>query len=635
MHLCTERGPSASRTTFRQDLIVLPPGSLEDAAQQSAGFRRFSRTASRLAFGTCLLIFILLFLVPLILCVHMLLRPDTDDGNFFHHDNTRQFSVAWLVIFLTATFAMTVLMVIRRNQHPLRARTPVLLVCFVLGATGMATWAALTGPSRIMTLSCAQTHWVQNIAYPCFILPYFFRAERVIRVFAQARKVHDTTVAKGDRSSLSKSKSKRNSGIIQMQTDDGQPLLQAEEQLFRRDMLSFTSVGSNASARTDRSEMEAQQLAALRAEIADWANEWAVFRRFGLILLAFVMVSVLDTVLDGGTHFLPAISASGCDMIGNMKYVSIIGWTVLHLVEACIFLYYYRLLSTVLKEFHTRQEFVLVFFAEVLFTVIFVGLLLTQLTNREITDSVDYVVMSRSAILICISVVWPVYATYFGHHAPLFPNRMVVKSLEHVLTDPLALKHFHEYLQTDDNLIFLQFWMEVDMFKGMEACESDTDGEILNSHASRGRLETGDSSTMRRNARPNLSAPEDNNTPEARRIFVTYFTAPEDLRDDNDRLLNENGEEEIDPETLHRNRAVMKKTVPVAIIRPILEEIKRCEQQNLSVTCDIFHGAQATVFDKLQDSHHLFLRSQECKDLLYHLNGQEQLFRSLIEYNVI
>jgi len=563
----------------------------------------------------------------------MLLRPDEADGDFFHRENTQRFSIAWLVIFLTATVAMTVLMVIRRDQHPLRARTPVLLVCFVLGATGMATWAAITGPGQIAQLTCVETHWVQNIAYPLFILPYFFRAERVIRVFAQARKVHDTTVTKGERPSLSKSK--RNSGNIQVPTDDG-PLL-AEEQLFRRDMLSFTSVGSSASTRTDRSEMEAQQLAALRAEIADWANEWAVFRRLGLILLGFIMVSVLDTVLDGGTHFLPAISASGCDMIGNMKYVSIIGWTVLHLVEACVFLYYFRLLSTVLKEFHTRHEFVLVFFAEVLFTVIFVGLLLTQLTNAEITDSVDYVVMSRSAILICISVVWPVYATYFGHHAPLFPNRMVVKSLEHVLTDPLALKHFHEYLQLDDNLVLLQFWMEVDMLKGMNSfTEDETESEYHHSHVdSRGRFDTEDSNTLRRNARPVLDHPEENITPDARRIFVTYFTPPEDLREDNDRLLDENGEEDIDPETLARNRAIMTRNVPAGIIRPILLEIRRCERENQSVSKDIFHGAQQTVFDKLQDSHHLFLRSQECKDLLYHLNGQEKLFKSLIEYNVI
>merc|ERR1711933_385473 len=180
-------------------------------------------------------------------------------------------------------------------------------------------------------------------------------------------------------------------------------------------------------------------------------------------------------------------------------------------------------LNSVMKEFHTRQEFILIFCMEVLYTLIFVSLLFPGFNNSEMVHTVDYICMSRSAVFMCISILWPVYTSYFGAQVPLFPNRGVVKSLDQVLSEPLALKYFHQYMQGELNYVFLLFWMDVEMFR-----ENMDDVESMGQN-------------------------QDNFV--ARRLFNTYFRAPRDVRDEISNSFEPN------PETM-RNREMMTRMMP-------------------------------------------------------------------------
>jgi len=346
---------------------------------------------------------------------------------------------------------------------------------------------------------------------------------------------------------------------------------------------------------TSSMDLEEYQREKIREVIADWANQGTLVLWFGMTMIPFVIISIIDTSLDGKTHLLPSISANKCDMGSKlMEIMTILLWIFIHIGEASVFAWYFHKLSTVLKEFHTRQEFALIFAAEILYTTIFVALLVSINTNIEkINHAVDFVVMSRSAYFICITILWPTYSTYFGTQAPMFPNRSVLKSLHNVLQDPLALNYFHNYLRDDEtSLTLLQFWMEVDMFR-----ENTLDHE-------------------------ELGEPIEQNS--ARALFCNYFrSGTDDIQ-----ILNTKPESQ-------KHQEIMMRIIPRRTVNEIFSEIKRCENEGLSYGQDLFDDAKLIVFQRLENVYRLFLRSKECKDLLYHLNGQELLFKSLIECKVI
>jgi len=212
---------------------------------------------------------------------------------------------------------------------------------------------------------------------------------------------------------------------------------------------------------------------------------------------------------------------------------------------------------------------------------------------NEIDHSVEYVVMSRSAYFSCVTILWPTYSTYFGTQAPKFPNRSVLRSLHNVLQDPLALKYFYNYLRNDEtSSTLLQFWMEVDMFR-----------ENMDDYREMGQVQ-------------DLSI--------VRKLFFTYFDPG---TDDMETVL-------VNPESL-RHREVMARIIPRKFIDEMLDEINRCEKEGITCGENLFEDAKFIAFQLLENVYRLFLRSKECKDLLYHLNGQELLFKSLIECKVI
>jgi len=485
------------------------------------------------------------------------------------------------------------LLIYRRNEHPLKARTPVLLCITAIGAVGMALWTALglLGYEP----SCIEVHWVQNIFYPMFILPYFFRAQRVIKIFTHARRSHNYALAYAER------KNSAGFGTLIGEGDQG----------GREPRFSLTSNSSSIQSNNSlviageefgETGVEDVVLKKMRGVIEDWANQAKLLRWFALCMIPFIVISIIDTIFNGRAHLLPSISAGNgpsrsdkCDLkTFTMEVVTIVFWVLIHSLEASVFTYYYRKLNTILKD-HTQQEFALIFVAEVIYTLIFIALLIPMpnLQLNEIDQSVQYVVMSRSALFICVTILWPTYSTFFGTEAPMFPNRSVLSSLHNVLQDPLAFKYFSAYLKNDENSsILLQFWMEVELFQ-----ENIDDHELSGLHQT---------------------------SCEARKLFHTYF---EDIGRDIGRCL-------LNPDS-QQQRDVMMRIIPQAIVEEIFSEIERCESGNLLCGRDVFEDAQIIAFQLLKDVYRLFLRSKECKDLLRHVNGEEILFKSLIEYKVI
>jgi len=581
------------------DIFGLSP-KLDSQRESASGANVSPWKLIRVFLVAAFLLYLAMFILPLILCLDIIL----DEGNdSVISRSSKALALLWVITFFSLTLATTLLLIWRRNEHPLKARTPVLLCITVIGAVGMALWTALALIG--FEPSCNGAHWVQNIFYPMFILPYFFRAQRVIAIFAQARRSHNQALAYAER------KNRAGFGTF---VSEGEP----GPRETRLSLCSNQSVRSRSNSLLVASEefgatgIEDVVVKKMTGAIEEYANQAKLLRWFGLWMIPFIFISVIDTLCHGNSHLLPSISAGKgslasekCDLkTPEMKVASIIVWILIHTLEASVFTYYYRKLRTVLKEFHTQQEFALIFVAEVIYTLIFISLLIpiANLNLDDIDHSVEYVVMSRSAYFMCVTILWPTYSTFFGTEAPMFPNRGVLSSLHNVLQDELAFKYFYAYLKNDEtSSIYLQFWMAVDLFQ-----------ENIDNHEM-----TGDALTY-------TSAGQVQTSCEARKLFQTYFTASG--RDIETYFLNPDSK---------RQREVMMGIIPHNTVDDILAEIERCENGNLLCGRDVFEDAQNIAFQHLNDVYLLFLRSKECKELLHHVNGEEILFKALIEYKVI
>jgi len=569
------------------------PDTKYDELDNESGIDPAHKTFWAIFFLTESLAYLTLFISPLVISCDIILRQfETSLAKA-----SEPYTVYWLVAFFSLTSLSTILLIWRRNEHPLRARCPGLLYITAIGAVGMSLWTGLGFMGYEM--SCAGSHWAQNIFYPMFILPYFFRAQRVITIFSQARRFHDHTL------SYSEQNDQKNRIGFGCFSDDN-----------LKGILNSTSSEKSSNSllrKCDDGEtsFEEEALKRMKGAIEHWANQPKLLLWFAVYMVPFVVLSIIDTLLNGKTHILPSISAGldpsspseSCDLeTHGMKVMTIGVWITIHTIEAIVFAYYYRRLNMVLKEFHTQQEFAIIFIAEVIYDLIFIALLISsaKLDFLTIARAVDYVVMSRSAFFICVTILWPTYSTFFGTQAPMFPNRAVLRSLHNVLQDPLALKYFYNYIENDEtSSVLLQFWMEVEMFR-----QNIDDQEATGSCA----FITGQHQTSY----------------QARKLFHCYF---EDPRKDIDTFL-------INPDP-ERQMEIMMRIVPRAIVEEILGEIEKCERGELLCTQELFEDAQIISFQLLQKAYRLFLRSKECKDLLYHFNGEEILFKALIEYKVI
>jgi len=277
-----------------------------------------------------------------------------------------------------------------------------------------------------------------------------------------------------------------------------------------------------------------------------------------------------------------------------------LSWIFIHVGEALAFCYAVKQLEPVWKEFHTRQEFVFILVVDVLFTFVFVVLLILKLDKGIIFKAVDYVVMARSASFLLISVVWPTYCTYFSIDAPIFPNRSCIESLQSVLTNPLACRYFYLYCQNEDSMsVMLEFWMEIELFE--DSWKDESQGDM----------------------NPNFLS---------RRIYEKYFDMslmPTMIS------ANLDLEGQLREEDEFKMQNVMDKIVTESAIRDLAYELDRCESSNLTVERFIFSDLQMQVEESLESHYKLFLRSRECKELLQELNVQEYAFRKLIENDLL
>ncbi|ETO29263.1 hypothetical protein RFI_07859 [Reticulomyxa filosa] len=129
-------------------------------------------------------------------------------------------------------------------------------------------------------------------------------------------------------------------------------------------------------------------------------------------------------------------------------------------------IYYIR---HVWSQFSVKQELTAVAILEAFFSAVMVVFVLffdPQTRQHHNTLHVLYLNLTRTIGLFAISMIWPVYRTFFVADMPQLPNQDVIASLRTILTDGEALTYFHDFMNERGAhaIVLLSFWMEIGLF---------------------------------------------------------------------------------------------------------------------------------------------------------------------------
>ena len=215
--------------------------------------------------------------------------------------------------------------------------------------------------------------------------------------------------------------------------------------------------------------------------------------------------------------------------------------------------------------------------------------------NKDINDGVLvlYLVLMRGMGFFMITILLPLYKTYFLiAHLPDIPTQDVITSLQAILEDREAVVYFRQFLSETDSQHLLDFWMEIDLFK--DACFNEEIDDIYFA---------------------------------ASKIFKKYFDlgqhskAALSIR----HVLNSK-------ETARSDSKPNKKTFCRAINKMFDEKFRK----RAEVHSNVFDHPHRVVFENMENMHYrLFLRSQQCKELLASVAGQEDVLRRLINQQML
>lgn len=322
------------------------------------------------------------------------------------------------------TVSNTIFFIRRRNRHPLISRSPGMLFLTLLSCFFLTNWSIIAAQNEDF-LGCDGTHWLYNMFYPMFVVPYLLRAHRLYAVFKtqQPHPYQSTLIQESPRIRLSISSA-----------SEGQ--------------LAWNSNSITSSGETSIHHVKAPLVL-----------QYDLLKKFGIIMLPFIIFSIIDSIYSQ-VHFLPEF-LSGCDP----KSPTIIVWCTIHGLEMISFSISVYYLRRVWKAFDTRQELVIIGLICAFFSLAYLIMEILRISLAHERSAITFLVVSRGVGCFMVSIVYPTYATYFSTNLPEFPDRQVLSSLQLILDNESAFDNFQQFLSKKPEYCLLEFWVEVLLLK--------------------------------------------------------------------------------------------------------------------------------------------------------------------------
>lgn len=159
----------------------------------------------------------------------------------------------------------------------------------------------------------------------------------------------------------------------------------------------------------------------------------------------------------------------------------------LNLLEICASIYVIFRLRSIRDDYGISFELITVSSIWFLTTVASIFTLLMKTGTIPLNNRLaryDYVkvqsalVIARSAMMLFVSVVWPVFQTYSSPFIPLWSNSDALRSLDTLLKDIVCIQYFRTFLSMEAEVEYILCWVEVELFKDFA-----DDPESLRIHA--------------------------------------------------------------------------------------------------------------------------------------------------------
>ena len=326
--------------------------------------------------------------------------------------------------------------------------------------------------------------------------------------------------------------------------------------------------------------------------------ESKLIKYFVLILIPFIIISIINYLpfMPSTYHLLPTFIKS-CDK-EHVK-ASLLIWVIIHLCEIFLLILIVYWIRLVWRAFSVKQELMIVAVIDMVFCACMVGFSPT-------TDSIDdgvmvlYLILMRGIGFFMITILLPLYKTYFDgiQDLPAIPTQDVITSLQAILDDMDACVFFRQFMTEQDSQHLLDFWMEIDLFK--DACYNDEIDDIRYA---------------------------------ASKIFKKYFDLNNYSKQATSIRYIINCKEK---QTNSSNTTGSNNNKKGNFCKAIAKLFDEKNKKKIQIHPNIFDHPHRVIFEHMENIHYrLFLRSQYCKRLLSSVAGQEEIFRKLINQEIL
>lgn len=323
----------------------------------------------------------------------------------------------------------------------------------------------------------------------------------------------------------------------------------------------------------ESSSQQRKQSRQLSPDIASKENRLIFY--FVIFLVPFLFLSIINYFHD--LHFIPLFDKS-CD--ANFIHMSIYVWAFIHSFEILSLFGTIFLIRFVWSAFSIKQELLFVAIFDIGYCVCLIGFQPNK-TGMDDGILVLYLILMRGVGFFVISIVHPLYQTFIGGemcYIPDIPAQDVIASLDSILQNVDACICFRKFMEEQQAQYLFDFWMEVELFKDL--CVDDKTFSIEK---------------------------------EARIIFRKYFD------------LNA---EDISAKSVQR-------IIGLNICRSLCQ-IFNDNVDGGGIDAGVFDECHINVFEHMEQFHYrLFLRSQNCKELLASVAEKEDIFRKLINQDIL
>jgi len=209
-------------------------------------------------------------------------------------------------------------------------------------------------------------------------------------------------------------------------------------------------------------------------------KESYLFRIYFLVITCAYLLKVIITYSKQGNVIL---SDSAC---GDARPMF---WLLLNILEFFFVCYIIFKLRSIRDDYGISRELIAVSAILIIVAVaMFVAYAIKGMDPASwftTTDSSTFLYYHasfssfRSLALFFVSIVWPVFQTYYrSFDPPWWSNNNALSSLDTLLKDIVCIPHFRKYLDGQGLSAYIECWVEIALFKDLE-------GSALHDHAQR------------------------------------------------------------------------------------------------------------------------------------------------------